>query len=143
MELLIRSPEKNDSESIAQLSNQLGYPTDNNEIEQRLEEILNNKDNCVFVVVENKKIIGWIHGFYTRRVESDSFIEIGGLFVDQQNRKKGVGKMLVEQVMNWTKLSNCSKIRVRCNSKRVESHIFYKNIGFSLSKEQKIFDKEL
>jgi GNAT superfamily N-acetyltransferase len=143
MHLTIQFAEVNDAEAIAELSNQLGYEADSKKIEKRLYEILDDRKNCVFIAEKNNEIIGWIHTFYTLRVESDPFVEIGGLVVDQNHQKQGVGKILVEHAIGWAESIKCSKIRVRCNTKRAESHVFYERIGFRLNKEQKVFDKRL
>jgi len=143
MELLIRSAEINDSESITELSNQLGYETKNEDIQNRLYKILKTADNCVYVAIERGKIVGWIHGFYSLRVESEFFVEIGGLVVSENHRKKGIGKNLVNKITKWSESKNCGKIRVRCNVIRKESHQFYENIGFKINKVQKIFNKKL
>ena len=143
MQILIRIAEINDSESITELSNQLGYETRNVDIQNRLNNILINADNCVYVATENGKIVGWIHGFYSLRIESEFFVEIGGLVVDENFRKSGIGKKLVDKVIEWSKLKDCGKVRVRCNVIRKESHRFYENIGFEINKEQKIFNKRV
>ncbi|TYA84426.1 GNAT family N-acetyltransferase [Seonamhaeicola marinus] len=143
MEIIIRNAEIIDSESITELSNQLGYKAENTDIQNRLKEILGHSDNCIYVAIENEKVVGWIHGFYSIRVESDSFVEIGGLVVGEDYRKNGIGKKLVNRVIEWTKLKNYEKVRVRCNVIRKESHRFYEKIGFEINKEQKIFDKRL
>lgn len=133
----------NDVEYITELSCQLGYETTREKTQQRLAEILNNTDNCVFVAVNNAKVIGWIHGFYSLRVESESFVEIGGLVVDKNYRKKGVGKLLIETVYKWSILKKCRNSRVRSNTIRKETHQFYKKLGFTETKEQKVFGKQL
>ncbi len=53
----IRQAEIKDSESITELSNQLGYKSDNTSIQNRLTEILKNNDNCVFIAAINGEII--------------------------------------------------------------------------------------
>lgn len=143
MKISIRNAEINDSESIAELSCQLGYNSENIAIQKRLTEILDNNDHCVLVALENENIVGWIHGFYSRRVESDSFVEIGGLVVDTNYRKKGIAKLLVDEITKWASAKDCGKVRVRCNAIRKEAHDFYMKIGFELNKEQKIFDRRL
>lgn len=143
MKLSIRIAEINDSEPIAKLSGQLGYVSNHNETRNRLIEILKNSDNCVYVAVDNNKIIGWIHGFYALRVETDSFVEIGGLIVDENCRNMGVGKILIEKTVAWAHSKNCNHIRVRCNELRKESHAFYRHIGFQLNKMQMVFAKKL
>ncbi|MGF1672048.1 MAG: GNAT family N-acetyltransferase [Balneolaceae bacterium] len=143
MKFLIRNVEIEDSESLTELSNQLGYKSELIEVQKRLMEILKNNDNCVFMALEGEKIVGWGHGFYSRRVESDPFVEIGGLVVDIEYRKKGIGKLLVEEIKRWASTKKCKKVRVRCNTIRKETHIFYQKLGFEITKNQKVFDKRL
>ena len=143
MKISLRIAEFDDSESIAELSTQLGYGKYAPGTKGRLKTILNNTDHCVFVAISEGQIIGWIHGFYSFRIESDFFIEIGGLVVDKNFRNKRVGARLVDKVTEWAKTKSCKKIRVRCNVIREESHLFYEKIGFETNKEQKIFDKYL
>ncbi len=143
MKFSIRKAEILDSKAIAILSSQLGYKSNSNDIKNRLIEVLRKKDNCVLVAMENERIIGWIHGFHSLRVESDSFVEIGGLVVDENWRKKGIGKKLVERINKWAELRKCDKVRVRSNKIRKESRIFYESIGFILNKTQEIFDKKI
>jgi N-acetylglutamate synthase-like GNAT family acetyltransferase len=143
MKLFVRAADIKDSEYITKLSNQLGYETTNEKIQKRLADISNNDDNCIFVIVDNENIIGWIHGFHSLRVESDSFIEIGGLVVDENYRRKGLGKMLIKKIIEWSHFKKSNKIKVRCNTLRKETHAFYNNIGFIEIKEQKIFDMKL
>jgi len=137
MSLFSRKAELKDSGFLTELSNQLGYETTNEKIQTRLSEILNNADNCIFVILDNENIIGWIHGFYSPRIESDSFIEIGGMVVDKNYRRKGVGQMLIKKVIEWSQLKKVSKIRVRCNTLRKETHIFYKQLALLTQKAKK------
>jgi len=140
MKVLVRNADLKDVDFISNLTQELGYKTTIDSIKNQLAEILKNDDNCVFVAVQNEKIIGWIHGFYALRIESASFVEIGGLVVTKKHWKKGIEKMLVERVIKWSESKKCKKIRVRCNRLRTESHKFYEKIEFKLNKEQKIFD---
>lgn len=130
-----------DSESIAELSGQFGYSSSTKVLQGRMEVIMSSTNDCVFVATKNEEVIGWIHGFYTTRIESNSFVEIGGLVVDQKHRKEGVGKRLVEKVEVWANSRGCDKLRVRCNVVRKETHVFYEKMGFDAVKEQRVFDK--
>ncbi len=143
MVLSSRIAELKDAERITELSTQLGYEATIETVYNRLSGILTNTDHCVYVIMDNEQIIGWIHGFYTLRVESDPFVELGGMVVDEIYRRKGIGKMLVNNVIEWSHLKKCAKIRVRCNTLRRETHLFYNHIGFVETKEQKVFDLKL
>lgn len=143
MKLLLRKAVPDDYERMAELAKELGYKPSNPNMRNKLVATLNNGDNFVFVAVDSEKVIGWIHGFYAIRIQSDSFIEIGGLVVSTEYRKMGIGKMLVESVIKWTESRNCKTIRVRCNTLRTESHKFYETINFEQTKEQKVFEKKM
>ncbi|MCX2742044.1 GNAT family N-acetyltransferase [Pontibacter anaerobius] len=128
------------AEAITSLSSQLGYKASVVETNVWLQEILEGKDNYVLGAVLDDRLIGWVHAFYTVRLESGAFVEIGGLVVDDNHRRTGAGRRMVEQVRSWAKQKGVSKVRVRCNTKREDSHTFYKAIGFQELKEQKVFD---
>ena len=142
MEIFIRKAELKDSGAISELSEQLGYKSSNEIICNRLNQILQNESHFVFVAVSDEKIIAWIHGFYSLRIESEAFVEIGGLVVNEHYRKNGIGKILVESAIKWSEARNCKKIRARSNTIRTESHKFYEKMAFKLNKEQKVFDKQ-
>ena len=137
----IRRAELGDSRSIAQLSGQLGYDSSEGEIRARLSKMIDTKDNCIYVALDQDRIVGWVHALYALRVESDPFVEIAGLVVDEHDRKEGIGKLLVERIIQWAEGRKGTMIRVRTNTIRTESHRFYEKLGFSLKKEQKIYDK--
>lgn len=137
----IQIVKSNDVTSLSYLVFQLGYSGDDTKTSNRLSKILKQNDHCVYTAEVNEQIVGWIHAFITYRVESDAFVEIGGLVVDDKHRKQGIGKALVDAVIDWAKEKNMPKVRVRCNIIRDDAHAFYEQIGFEKKKEQNIFDK--
>jgi GNAT superfamily N-acetyltransferase len=141
--MLIREAGPDDSEYMAELSKQMGYKTTTEDVRFRLNKIMDDKNNSVFVILDDIKVIGWIHVFYIFRVESEPFIEIGGMVIDENYRRKGIGRMLVNKIIEWSESKKSTKLRVRCNTIRKDTHSFYKSIGFVESKEQKVFDLNL
>lgn len=136
----IREISEKDAESVATLSTQLGYESNIKETSARIKRINKSNENCAFVALIDDKVLGWIHGFYTLRIESDPFVEIGGLIVDENYRNLKIGKQLIEQVNLWAKKHQVKKLKVRCNIKRAESHRFYEQIGFKENKQQIAFE---
>ncbi|MFA6275685.1 MAG: GNAT family N-acetyltransferase [Pedobacter sp.] len=131
-----------DAEEITVLSSQLGYENEVENLFERAQEIMKSKNDCLFVAKLDGHIVGWIHGFLAIRIESPLFVEIAGLVVDSHWQKQKIGKSLIEAVKEWGKSLGITKIRVRCNIIRTESHRFYESIGFSQNKQQKIFEIE-
>lgn len=128
---------------ILSLSEQLGYENNFEMLLGRLKEIIPLKDHAIFVAKAEGKIVGWLHCLICLRVESPLFVEITGLVVDENVRGQQIGKKLIETSKAWSQNQGISIIRIRCNVLRTESHKFYEALGFSSSKEQKVFEMSL
>ncbi len=139
----IRTMETPDAEAISTLSHQLGYPATLEACRERIDAILQHPDHCTFVAIVNEHVVGWIHGFHTINLESDAFVAIAGLVVDENHRRMGIGKALIDKVIEWTVSKKCGRVRVRCNALRKASHLFYEALEFREVKEQKIFDRRV
>ncbi|GGH08375.1 GNAT family N-acetyltransferase [Pedobacter zeae] len=139
----IREISEQDAESVTALSKQLGYESNIKQTSARIKHINNSNENCAFVAIAENKVVGWIHGFYTLRIESDPFVEIGGLVVDAGYRNLSIGKQLIERINLWAKKWQVEKLKVRCNTKRTESHKFYERVGFAENKRQVAFERDL
>jgi len=139
----IRAIAEKDAQGVATLSTQLGYESNIEQTLARIKQINNSHENAAFVAIIENKIVGWIHVFYTLRIETDPFVEIGGLIVDETYRNLKIGRQLIESVNAWAKKHQVKKLKVRCNTKRTESHQFYERIGFKENKRQVAFDMNL
>ena len=127
------------AKEVNQLSAQLGYPLSLGETIHQMNKILESEDHVALVAAIDKKIVGWIHAFIAIRMESKPFIEIGGLVVDENFRKHKIGSKLVGAIADWCRKEKIDTLRVRCNTKRKETHLFYQKLNFNETKEQKIF----
>ena len=137
MEITIRSALESDASFINAASKHLGYSElTNSEAQKKLTRLLNSTSDEVYVAEVDNNIIGWIHLFFARRLASADFREIGGLVVSPQFRGRGVGRRLVEHATSM----HGGKVRVRCNEKRVDSHQFYRALGFRDTKAQNVFE---
>lgn len=143
MPFICRPAILNDHNAITQLSSQWGYPISREKMVQNLREILRHSDHQVMVLQHEKDTAAWIHGIYSFRIASDPFVEIVGLVVDAQYRRRGMGRFLVEKIVQWAKDRDCSLVRVRCHIIREEANIFYSDLGFQEIKQQKVYDLPL
>jgi GNAT superfamily N-acetyltransferase len=133
-----------DAPAIEELSVQLGYASSQGETVDRLKEMVESTDHGVFVACAGKgMVVGWVHVFKTLRVESNAFSELGGFVVDEHHRGQGIGRMLLGAAEEWALARGLPKLRVRTRSGRAEAHAFYEQRGFSLKKEQYVYDKSL
>jgi GNAT superfamily N-acetyltransferase len=142
MNFSIRKSKIEDAPFLADLSTQLGYPSTFEEMASRLQVIDKLTDHQVCVaVLSNGEIAGWIHVFLAIYLESDPFVEIGGLVVSEKYRNQGIGKRLVEAAEAWTQDRNVGMLRVRTRITRKNTHQFYEGFGFELMKTQHVYRK--
>jgi N-acetylglutamate synthase-like GNAT family acetyltransferase len=138
----IRQATMSDIASIAELSDQLGYPTTAEQTSKRLADILSRAEHVVFIAeTENGAAVGWVHVTRTVWLEIDAFAEIGGLVVDTSYRSKGVGKDLLNAAEAWAREHGLPNLRVRSNVIRNRAHHFYQEAGYQIIKSQHVFEK--
>jgi GNAT superfamily N-acetyltransferase len=140
----IRAALPSDSTAIAVLATQLGYPSNPEEAETRLRDILAQPGSAVLVAEdEGGTVIGYGHVFGAHRVDSDPFAEIGALVVDETRRSRGTGAALVTALEAWAIGHGYRELRVRSNVVRERAHAFYDRLGFERVKRQQIFARSI
>ncbi len=143
MDTVIREAVVDDAQVIAALSGQLGYEMSIEHTQTYLSLLLNNDKDTVVVAIYNGMVVAWMHVFYALRVETLPFCEIAGLVVDENIRGRGIGKLLIAYAKDWCRKMNGNSLRVRTNMIRTDTHRFYQQAGFILTKEQKVFTMEV
>ncbi len=95
---------------------------------------INDQSNFGFVAVNNETIIGFASIHIIEKLNRRSCL-IEDVVVDKNERGKGIGKLLIEHLINFSKSKSCDKIIL--NSK--ESNIpFYNKLGFVQNEIQMI-----
>lgn len=142
-EFVLRPACEGDAGRIAALSGQLGYPTTEEAVLERLRAIVQRPDHAVFVAEMAGLVVGWVHVHAVATLESPAHAEIGGLVVDEAHRGRGIGRALMERAEEWARDVGLRAVRLRSNVIRAEAHAFYEHIGYALMKTQKVFAKAL
>lgn len=127
----IRIAENRDIAVMAELMGELGYPTTEKQMETRFTTIQQDSNYLTFVAEKNQKIVGMIGCFRGLSYEKDeSYIRIVALVVSSPHRKHGVGALLVNHIQEWAYQHEIMRIAVNTGNRRLDSHEFYKKIGF-------------
>ncbi len=97
--------------------------------EEKWREIL-NKSSFVYSVFDNDKLVGM-----GRIVEDGMFCMIYDVIVHKDYQNKGIGKMIMNNLLNFTKDKGYSSISLFVREDNAEFLIpFYNKLGFKLSK---------
>ena len=101
--------------------------------EKLIEDLFGDFADWYGLIIENKdKILGsCLYSFAnTNRAFNRTkcmFLDI--LFVDQQHRRKKLGKKLMDELKNIALSKDITRIEFWCTKDNIESHEFYKTIG--------------
>ena len=142
-DITIRSARPSDAETITALTKQLGYDAELSTVASRLLRLLARSDQQLLVADDGGRAVGWIHMVITEYVEADAFVVIGGLVVDREYRKHGIGRRLLVRAEEWAAQHGCALVRLSSNVKRVEAHGFYERAGYTNLKTQYAFAKRV
>ena len=142
-EVTLRFADKQESEQLYDLLDQLGYRPDREQLPYIINQLNNSGTDYIIAAFQGEQMVGWLHATIMNRITSGRFTEIVSLVVDKNFRRRGIGMALIEQARNWSASNGLSRVRVRVNSVREGAHHFYENIGFVLHKDQRVFDLEI
>jgi GNAT superfamily N-acetyltransferase len=131
----IRRANQSDVPDITLLAHELGYRCKESDIRERLSRISRKKDHVALVCVDdNRKVIGWIHGFIRTILQDQISVEIEGFVVSRRHRRNGIGSLLIEKMEESATSHGISKISLGTNVKRKPAHRFYYRRGFHKTK---------
>ena len=138
----IREATINDFLDIYSLNkNGLGYDYPEEKTKAKLQMILYQPTDKIFVAELDSKVVGYIHLSAYECIYFESLKNVLALVVDENFRKKGIGRQLMQKAEEWAKETGSKGIRLVSGFNRTGAHQFYQHCGYALRKEQKNFIK--
>jgi GNAT superfamily N-acetyltransferase len=138
----VRIAAVSDADRLADLATQLGYPSTAEDIRRRL-PLVDRDGHCLRVAELDGRVAGWIHAVHVALLDSDPYVEIKALVVDERARGLRIGEQLVREAESWALARGCGAMRVRSNAVRERAHRFYERLGYGIVKTQRVFAKTL
>lgn len=139
----IREAKVTDAAAICRISSKdLGYDCEEGFVKVRLENLDETRE-VVFVAELDEVVVGYVHAEEYRLLYWEPMVNILGLAVSSDCRRKGAGKALIKRVEEWAREKEIKEIRLNSGGTRKEAHEFYRAIGFDDEKVQIRFLKEI
>ncbi|MDD8049019.1 MAG: GNAT family N-acetyltransferase [Thomasclavelia sp.] len=133
-----------DVESIYLINKEsLGYDFDVNQTKKALDKILKDNTQRVFVAIEDKAIVGYIHARVYDSLYLQPLVNIVSLAVLNNYQGCGAGKALIENVEEWALNNKIYCIRLESGIERTKAHQFYYHLGYYDKKDHKHLYKDL
>lgn len=139
-ETRIRPMVEPDAEVVAKLATELGYPNEIAAIRRRIRPI-GETDLLLVAADGSEKPVGFIQAHRVCIIEVGFRVEILGLVVSSIARRKGIARLLIEEVERWARKIGAEVVSVRSNTKRAEAHFFYPAMGYKQIKTQAVYEK--
>jgi ribosomal protein S18 acetylase RimI-like enzyme len=129
--LVIRAATAADSESIARLVSELGYPTSAGQMRTRLESILRDDDYDTLVACDGGEVVGFIGVRLGPLYEHDDrYGQIMALAVATHHHRRGVGRALMQAAELALVERGARELVVTSGNHRAAAHAFYENCGY-------------
>ena len=132
----IRQYHSSDLIELAQLMDDLGYPTTPEVMTRRMALFELNPSYRTFVATWDNKVVGMLGVNMTMNYESDDLVtHIISLVVGEAFQGKGIGKKLMSFIEAWA-IDNGSQVLYLTSGikeERKRAHEFYKRLGFDIT----------
>jgi len=129
MDPTIRDAGSEDAPAIAGLLTQLGYPSEEEPVESRLDRLRIVGDRIAVAELDGA-VVGLAHLQVTPAIERDRpAAKIGALVVDQAHRGLGIGRALVGAMEAEARLRGCELLYLTTSERRDDAHAFYERLG--------------
>jgi N-acetylglutamate synthase-like GNAT family acetyltransferase len=127
----VREAEPGDLEAITDLIGQLGYPSEQSAVAERLGRLAADPMSWVLVAVEGERVVGVaaVHAMPVLE-RDDPTARITAMVVDESARRGGVGRVLLERLEEVARAEGCARIYLTTRYEREDAAAFYREMGF-------------
>ena len=80
------------------------------------------------IAIENEKVVGYLA--YKIKVKHSKKLYVDQLIVTEENRRKGIGKKLMDYAEQIANKENCDRLELDCWTFNKNALNMYENIGF-------------
>lgn len=134
----IRYAKATDTNDIIELLQQLDRPSPRDRYQKRKFRVIINyytnvtkREHSILLATIGSKIIGLVSFVLLERLNQPLMeFWIPELVVSKEYRNQGTGKLLIQKCESIAKRKKCYRIRLVSRNDRIDSHNFYKKIGF-------------
>ncbi|MEV4626813.1 GNAT family N-acetyltransferase [Micromonospora sp. NPDC049523] len=131
MAIRIRPVRRQDVARLAALLDQLGYPTDDAAVHERLTYWSNDEASVLLGADDDGRLIGVAALHVCPMLEvTGRFGRVVALVVDDRYRSQGVGRSLMAEIERRAHAAGCIMMEVTSGGHRESAHRFYAGLGY-------------
>ena len=133
-DIVINTASVDDSEGVARLVSELGYPTSPRQMRQRLAAIVRDEDYQTLIARDNGIIVGFVGTRLGHLYEDDGrYGQIMALAVALPQQRRGIGRMLMRAAESSLLDRGARVLVVTSGNQRADAHAFYESCGYTFT----------
>jgi ribosomal protein S18 acetylase RimI-like enzyme len=101
--------------------------------EEYFRKKISGESGVCFVAVAGSGVVGYLAGYMFEKIAAYDTVkrsELDNIFVEEEFRGQGVGKLLVEEFLAWSKFNGATSTVVSAYSLNERAIEFYERVGF-------------
>ena len=127
----IRDARLEDAAALARLIDQLGYPTTQEAVAERLRRLEASPADRVFVAELEGEVVGAASVHVALTLEYDEpAAKLSAIVVDEGHRRQGIGEALARAVEEEAEARGCRLVFLTTAERRADAHAFYRRLGY-------------
>ena len=129
----IRDLTVDDMEGLAQLYRQFwGEDSDVPKMKDSFHAMQGDGAYILLGAQDGDKLVGSVMGVVCRELYGDCapFLVVEDMIVDERQRKRGIGRLLFEELETRARLRGCTQIILVTDAGRKDARRFYESLGF-------------
>jgi len=129
--LVIREAQDEDSEAIAQLLGELGYPAEAGFAADRVRLLAGSAADRVFVAERGGQILG-VASLHLVPLfhQPGNLCRVTSLVVAESARRRGIGRRLLQEAETFARSRDCLRIEITSGERREDAPAFYRRVGY-------------
>ena len=126
-----RPASSEDADRVAELLEQLGYPTSPEAARRRLELLVASHNDEVWVAERDGTVVGLVAIHVSASLERDGEVaKVSAIVVDEAVRRDGIGQQLMALAEREARRRGCVLLFLTTAERRQDAHAFYRGLGF-------------
>jgi predicted N-acetyltransferase YhbS len=132
MSIAIRPATEADAKHVAALLIELGYPSAEADVRNRLRDSPTADTTCVLVAQAEGDVVGLMCAQLVPYFPRGSTVcRVTALVVSADRRSQGVGEQLLAGADEFARKHRCAGIEITSAENRLDAHRFYQRLGFA------------
>jgi GNAT superfamily N-acetyltransferase len=120
-----------DAAAVSALLRELGYEVSSQAAAERVRQLNDTGLDPMFLAVDDGRPLGLIALHRCHMIQyRNPVTRITALVVHHRERRRGIGRLLVDHALRWAAQSGCELVELTSALSREEAHTFYRDLGF-------------